>query len=35
MATATTYELRAETVDAIAAGRVRFIDHQGKTRALY
>src|SRR6476659_780187 len=34
MATATNYELRAETVDAIAAGRVRFIDHQGK-RVLF
>jgi hypothetical protein len=30
MASATTYELRAETVDAIAAGRVRFIEHLGK-----
>jgi len=29
MASATTYELRAETVDAIAAGRVRFIEHLG------
>jgi hypothetical protein len=34
MASATTYELRAETVDAIAAGRVRFIDHLGK-RVLF
>jgi hypothetical protein len=29
MASATTYELRAETVDAIAAGRVRFIEYLG------
>jgi hypothetical protein len=29
MASATTYALRAETVDAIAAGRVRFIEHLG------
>ena len=34
MASATTYELRAETVDAIAAGRVRFIDHLG-VRVLF
>jgi hypothetical protein len=34
MASATTYELRADTVDAIAAGRVRFIEHQGK-RVLF
>jgi hypothetical protein len=34
MATATTYELRADTVGAIAPGRVRFIEHQGK-RVLF
>lgn len=30
MASATTYELHASTIDAIAPGRVRFIEHQGK-----
>ncbi|HEX3584821.1 MAG TPA: hypothetical protein VH024_02445, partial [Candidatus Angelobacter sp.] len=30
MASATTYELRADTLGAIAPGRVRFIEHQGK-----
>jgi hypothetical protein len=34
MASATTYELRADTVGAIAPGRVRFIEHQGK-RVLF
>ncbi|MBZ5524477.1 MAG: hypothetical protein LAP21_19740 [Acidobacteriia bacterium] len=34
MACATNYELRADTVEAVAAGRVRFIDHQGK-RVLF
>lgn len=34
MASATTYELRPDTIEAIAAGRVRYIDHQGK-RALF
>jgi hypothetical protein len=34
MATATTYELRADTIDAIAGGRVRFIEHQGQ-RVLF
>jgi hypothetical protein len=29
MASATTYELKAGTIDAIAPGRVRFIEHQG------
>jgi len=30
MASATTYELQADTIDAIAHGRVNFIEHQGK-----
>ena len=30
MASATTYELQSSTIDAIAPGRVRFIEHQGK-----
>jgi hypothetical protein len=30
MASATTYELQSGTIDAIAPGRVRFIEHQGK-----
>jgi hypothetical protein len=30
MASATTYELKSSTIDAIAPGRVRFIEHQGK-----
>lgn len=30
MASATTYELRPDTVDAIAAGRVRFVEHEGR-----
>ena len=34
MASSTTYELQPETVDAIAAGRVRFIEHAGK-RVLF
>ncbi|HKD79381.1 MAG TPA: hypothetical protein VKH81_06775 [Candidatus Angelobacter sp.] len=34
MASATSYELQPETVDAIAAGRVRFIEHAGK-RVLF
>jgi hypothetical protein len=34
MASATTYELQTDTVEAIAAGRVRFIDHLGK-RVLF
>lgn len=34
MASATNYELRADTVEAIAPGRVRFIEHQGK-RVLF
>lgn len=34
MASATTYELQAGTIDAIAPGRVRFIEHQGK-RVLF
>jgi hypothetical protein len=34
MASATTYELQAGTIEAIAPGRVRFIEHQGK-RVLF
>jgi hypothetical protein len=34
MASATTYELRQDTVEAVAAGRVRFIEHEGK-RVLF
>jgi hypothetical protein len=34
MASATTYELQASTIDAIAPGRVNFIEHQGK-RVLF
>ena len=34
MASATSYELRADTIDAIAAGRVRFVEHQGQ-RVLF
>ncbi|MBZ5507501.1 MAG: hypothetical protein LAO78_18735 [Acidobacteriia bacterium] len=34
MASATTYELQAGTIDAIAPGRVRFIEHQGR-RVLF
>jgi hypothetical protein len=34
MASATTYELQAGTIDAIAPGRVNFIEHQGK-RVLF
>jgi hypothetical protein len=34
MASGTTYELQAETVQAIAPGRVRFIEHQGR-RVLF
>jgi hypothetical protein len=34
MASATTYELRPETVDAVAAGRVRFMEHEGR-RVLF
>jgi hypothetical protein len=34
MASATTYELKAGTIDAIAPGRVSFIEHQGK-RVLF
>lgn len=34
MASATIYELQPETVDAVAAGRVRFIEHSGK-RVLF
>jgi hypothetical protein len=34
MASATSYELRPDTVDAIAAGRVRFIEHGGR-RVLF
>jgi len=34
MASATSYELRPDTVEAIAAGRVRFVDHGGK-RVLF
>ena len=34
MASATTYELQAATIEAIAPGRVRFIEHQGK-RVLF
>ncbi len=34
MASATTYELQTSTIDAIAPGRVRFIEHQGK-RVLF
>jgi hypothetical protein len=34
MACATTYELRPETIESVAAGRVRFIDHQGQ-RVLF
>jgi hypothetical protein len=30
MASATTYELQSGTIEAIAPGRVRFIEHQGK-----
>src|ERR1700744_824715 len=30
MASATTYELQTATIDAIAPGRVRFIEHQGR-----
>jgi hypothetical protein len=34
MASATGYELQSGTIDAIAPGRVRFIDHQGR-RVLF
>ena len=34
MASATTYELQSSTIDAIAPGRVRFIEHQGQ-RVLF
>jgi hypothetical protein len=34
MASATTYELQAGTINAIAPGRVNFIEHQGK-RVLF
>jgi hypothetical protein len=34
MASATTYELRPDTVEAVAAGRVRFIEHAGR-RVLF
>jgi hypothetical protein len=34
MASATTYELQTDTIEAIAPGRVRFIEHQGK-RVLF
>ena len=34
MASATSYELKPDTVDAIAAGRVRFIEHAGR-RVLF
>lgn len=34
MASATTYELRPDTIEAIAAGRVRFIEHAGR-RVLF
>jgi hypothetical protein len=34
MASATTYELKPETLDAVAAGRVRFIEHEGQ-RVLF
>ena len=34
MASATTYELQSSTIEAIAPGRVRFIEHQGK-RVLF
>ena len=34
MASATTYELRPETVEAVAPGRVRFIEHAGR-RVLF
>jgi hypothetical protein len=34
MASATTYELQSGTIDAIAPGRVRFIEHQGQ-RVLF
>jgi hypothetical protein len=34
MASATTYELKPETVEAVAAGRVRFMEHAGK-RVLF
>jgi len=34
MASATTYELKAGTIDAIAPGRVRFMEHQGQ-RVLF
>ena len=34
MASATNYELQTNTIDAIAPGRVRFIEHQGK-RVLF
>src|SRR5579859_7129696 len=34
MASATTYELRPETVMAVAPGRVRFIEHEGR-RVLF
>ena len=34
MASATTYELRPDTVESVAAGRVRFIEHAGK-RVLF
>jgi len=34
MASATTYELQPETVDAVAVGRVRFIEHAGQ-RVLF
>ena len=30
MASATTYELQSSTIHAIAPGRVRFVEHQGK-----
>jgi hypothetical protein len=34
MASATTYELKQDTIEAIATGRVRFIEHAGK-RVLF
>ena|SRR5947209_2280167 len=34
MASATSYELKPETVDAVALGRVRFIEHEGR-RVLF
>ena len=34
MASATNYELQADTIEAIAAGRVQFLEHKGK-RVLF